>query len=44
MPLFRGGSRFESLILSRDSRLTCECNKEDVNDDDDEPPPRRTLQ
>ena len=35
MPLFRGSSRFESLILSHHSRFTCACNKEDINDDDD---------
>jgi len=28
--------RFESLILSHHSRVTCECNKEDINDDDDD--------
>ena len=32
MPLFRGSSRFESLILSHHSRFTCECNKEEIND------------
>ena len=26
MPLFRGSSRFESLILSLHSRFRCECN------------------
>ena len=31
-----GGCRFESLILSHQSRFTCECNKEDINDDDDD--------
>ena len=36
VPLFRGSSRFESLILSHHSRFTCECNKEDINDDDDD--------
>ena len=36
VPLFRGSSSFESLILSRHSRFTCECNKEDINDDDDD--------
>ena len=35
MPLFRGSSRFESLILSHHSRFTSECNKEEINDDDD---------
>ena len=37
VPLFRGSSRFESLILSHHSRhkVTCECNEEDINDDDD---------
>ena len=31
-----GSSRFESLILSNHSRfnITCECNKEEINDDD----------
>ena len=38
MPLFRGSSRFESLILSHHARFTCECNKEEINDDDDAPP------
>ena len=36
VPLFRGSSRFESLILSHHSRFTRECNKEEINDDDDE--------
>ena len=36
VPLFRGSSRSESLILSHHSRFTCECNKEDINDDDDD--------
>ena len=36
MPLFRGSSRFESLILSRHSKFTCQCNQEEINDDDDE--------
>ena len=36
MTLFRGSSRFESLILSRHPRCTYECNREDINDDDDE--------
>ena len=33
---FRGSSRFESVILSHHSRfkITCECNKEEINDDD----------
>jgi len=35
VPLFRGSSRFVSLILSHHSRFTRECNKEDINDDDD---------
>ena len=35
MPLFRGSSRFESLILSHHFRFTRECNKEEINDDDD---------
>ena len=35
VPLFRGSSRFESLILSHLSRFTCECNEEDINDDDE---------
>ena len=30
VPLFRGSSRFESLILSHHSRFTCECDKEDT--------------
>ena len=36
VPLFRGSSRFESLILSHHSRfnVTCECNKEEINDDE----------
>jgi len=33
VPLFRGSSRFESLILSH---LSCECNKEEIDDDDDD--------
>ena len=33
VPLFRGRSRFENLILSHHSRFTCECNTEDINDD-----------
>ena len=37
VPLFRGSSRFESLILSQHfRRVTCECDEEDVNDDDDD--------
>ena len=36
VPLFRGSSRFESLILSHHSRFTCECNKEEINDGDDD--------
>ena len=38
MPLFRGSSRFESLILSHHSRfnVTRECNKEEINDDDEQ--------
>ena len=38
MPLFRGNSRFESLLLSHHSRynVTCECNEEDIDDDDDD--------
>ena len=36
MPLFRGSSRCESLILSHRSRFTCECNKEEIDDDDNE--------
>jgi len=37
VPLFRGSSRFESLILSHRSgfSVTCECNEEEINDDDD---------
>jgi len=36
VPLFRGSSRFESLILSHHSRfnVTCECNTETINDDE----------
>ena len=41
MSLFRGSSRFESLILSHHSRFTCECNKEEIDDDDDEGGGRR---
>ena len=37
VPLFRGSSRFESLILSHHSRFTCECNKEEIDDDDELP-------
>ena len=35
VPLFRGSSRFESLILTHHSRykVTCECNEEDINDE-----------
>ena len=34
VPLFRGSSRFESLILSHHSRrVTCECDEEDIDDD-----------
>ena len=34
VPLFRGSSRFESMILSHNSRrVTCECNEEDINHD-----------
>ena len=36
VPLFRGSSRFESLILSHHSRFTCECNREEIDDDDDD--------
>ena len=38
VPLFRGSSRFEGLILSHHSRykVTCECNEEGINDDDDD--------
>ena len=32
VPLFRGSSRFASLILSHHSRVTCECNKGEIND------------
>ena len=35
VPSFRGSSRFESLIISRHSRFTCECNQEEMNNDDD---------
>ena len=31
VPLFRGISTFQSLILSHHSRFTCENNKEDMN-------------
>jgi len=31
----RGSSRFESLILSHQSRFTCGCNQEEIDDDDD---------
>ena len=33
VPLFRGSSRSESLILSHHARFTCECNKQDIGDD-----------
>ena len=35
MPLFRGSSRFESLISSHHPRykVTCECDEEDINDE-----------
>jgi len=36
VPLCRGSSMFESLILSHHSKFTCECNEEDINDDDDD--------
>ena len=36
VPLVRGSGRFESLILSRHSRSTCEFTKEEINDDDDD--------
>ena len=36
MPLFRGSSRFESLIVSHHARFTCECNNEEIIDDDDD--------
>ena len=37
VPLFRGSSRFDSLIFSHHFRfsITCECNKEGINDDHD---------
>ena len=35
VPLFSGSRKFESSILSHLSRLTCDCNKEEINDDDD---------
>ena len=36
VPLFRGSSRFAILILSHhSSKVTCECNEEDIDDDDD---------
>ena len=36
MPHFRGSSKFESLTLSHHFRfnVTCECNKEEINDDE----------
>ena len=36
VPLFRGSSGFESLLLSHHSRLnvTCECSQQEINDDD----------
>ena len=34
MPLFRGSSTCESLILSHHSRFTRNCNKEEIDDDD----------
>ena len=41
MPLLRGSSRFDSLVLSHIFGFngTCECNKEEIkfNDDDDGP-------
>ena len=36
VPLFRGSSRFASLIFSHHSRFTCECNREKIYDDDDD--------
>ena len=38
MPLFRGSSRFEGLILSHHFRfnVTCKCNKEEIDDDDND--------
>ena len=36
MPLVRGSSGFESLILSHHSRFTCECNQEEIDEDDDD--------
>jgi len=36
VPLFRGSSRFERLILSHHSRFACECNKAEIDDDDDD--------
>jgi len=36
VPLFRGSSIFESLILSHHSKFTCEFHKEEINDDDDD--------
>ena len=36
VPLFRGSSRFASLVLSYRSRFRCECDKEDINDGDDD--------
>ena len=35
MPLFRGSSIFESLMLSHHSRFTCECDKEEIKDENE---------
>jgi len=37
VPLLHGSSRFGSLILSQHSRLTCECNEEEIDDDNEAP-------
>ena len=34
VPLFRGRGRFDSLIVSRHSRFTRECDKEEIDDGD----------
>ena len=38
VPLFRGGSRFQSLILTHHSRFTGECNEAETDDDVDNDP------
>jgi len=37
VPLFRGSSRFESLILSHHSgfSVACKCHEEEINNNDD---------